>query len=316
MQREGTRAVIVEAALRAVQDTDEAPGVAVDEDGGSSNSVNSQRDRNFAGPSAIQQCTAFFKRVETGEATPSCVIDFAFSDGGRLKGDQRQMERCYCFHDPLTKPADELLVIVHAHTTEKWGDRKKQRSGRRLERFTSANVRHARIGDGAPFKQETSKFYVVPKNKELSQGWRELPEKEIVWAPVGTTTTPPVPPVPARDLSYTWMYEALGKVINAGEQLCMGAELAISIAETENIMRGGEEVEYEVAWTSDPAQLRGKVQWGGQRVIGLCIGVDDYTYQDCLGNAARDAETVNKRLKAVPGCYSTVLKNPKRNRIC
>ena len=90
----------VHAALRAVQDTDEAPEVAVDEDGGPSNSVNSQLGRNSAGPSAFQQCMDFFKRVETGKATPSCVIDFAFSDGGRLKGDQRQMERCYCFHDP------------------------------------------------------------------------------------------------------------------------------------------------------------------------------------------------------------------------
>ena len=101
-------------------------------------------------------------------------------------------------------------------------------------------------------------------------------------------------------------------MINAGEQLCMGAELAISIAETENIMRGGEEVEYEVAWTSDPAQLRGKVQWGGQRVIGLRIGVDDYAHLNSLSNAARDAETVNKELKAVPRCYSEVLKNPKK----
>ena len=61
MQRAGARAALVEAALRAVPDTDEAPEVAVDED---SNSVSSQLDRNFAGPSAIQQCTAFFKRVE------------------------------------------------------------------------------------------------------------------------------------------------------------------------------------------------------------------------------------------------------------
>ena len=145
------RSALIDAALRAVLDTDEAPEVAVEEDGGASSDL----ERNFAGPSGMQKCMAFFERVKTGEATPSCVIDFAFSDGGRLKGDQRQMERCYCFHDPLTKPADELLVIVHAHTTEKWGDRKKQRSGRRLERFTSANVRHARIGDGAQFKQET-----------------------------------------------------------------------------------------------------------------------------------------------------------------
>ena len=73
MQRAGARAALVEAALRAVQDTDEAPGVAVDEDGGSvdedggaSNSVNSQRDRNFAGPSKIQQCMAFLQTHRDG----------------------------------------------------------------------------------------------------------------------------------------------------------------------------------------------------------------------------------------------------------
>ena len=302
----------VHAALRAVQDTDEAPEVAVDEDGGPSNSVNSQLGRNFAGPSAFQQCMAFFKRVETGKATPSCVIDFAFSDGGRLKGDQRQMERCYCFHDPQTMPSDEFLVLVHAHTTDKWGDRKKQQPGRRLQRFTSVNVRHARIGNGAEFKQETSKFYVVPKNKELSHGWRDLPENEIIWSPWEAMD---VPPMPNLDQEHAYSYAEVGKVIKKGEQLCTQAQLANSITETQSIMRGGEEVEYVVAWTSDPAQLRGKVQWGGQRVIGLCIGVDDYsgtTKMNSLSNAARDAETVNRELKAVPGCYSAVLKNPKK----
>ena len=55
---------------------------------------------------------------------------------------------------------------------------------------------------------------------------------------------------------------------------------------------------------------RGKVSWGGLRVAGLCIGVDEYTHISPLGNAVRDAEEVNKALKKVPGCYSTVLRNP------
>jgi hypothetical protein len=115
MEREGMRSALIDAALRAVLDTDEAPEVAVGEDGGASSDL----ERNFAGQSGMQKCMAFFERVRTGEATPSCVIDFAFSDGGRLKGDQRQMERCCCFHDPHTMPSDELLVVVHAHTTDK-----------------------------------------------------------------------------------------------------------------------------------------------------------------------------------------------------
>jgi len=68
----------------------------------------------------------------------------------------------------------------------------------------------------------------------------------------------------------------------------------------------GEDTENEVMECID----RGKVSWGGLRVAGLCIGVDEYTHISPLGNAVRDAEEVNKALKKVPGCYSTVLRNP------
>jgi hypothetical protein len=163
------------------------------------------------------------------------------------------------------------------------------------------------MGDGAQFKQETSKFYAVPKNKELIDGWRDLPEKEIVWAHVGTTTAPHVPPVPPRDSSYKWMYEALGKVINAGEQLCMHADLANSIFETERIMRGGGEVECEVVACID----RGKVCWRGLRVAGLCVGVDEYDNTSHLQNAVRDAGDIHKKLKGAPRCHSILVPNSK-----
>jgi len=55
---------------------------------------------------------------------------------------------------------------------------------------------------------------------------------------------------------------------------------------------------------------RGKVTWGGLRVAGLCIGVDEYTHIQPLGNAVKDAEEVDRALKKVPGCYSAVLRNP------
>ena len=59
---------------------------------------------------AWQEWEAFCERVETGKAAPSCVIDFAYTDGGNLRGPETQLERCICFHDP-----DEILTVVHVH---------------------------------------------------------------------------------------------------------------------------------------------------------------------------------------------------------
>jgi hypothetical protein len=50
--------------------------------------------------------------------------------------------------------------------------------------------------------------------------------------------------------------------------------------------------------------------WTGLHVVGLCVGVGNYRYEDKLDNAVRDAEEVHKKLKSVPNCYSTFLENP------
>ena len=115
---------------------------------------------------AWQEWEAFCNRVETGNAVPSCVIDFAYTDGGRLRGRDTQLERCICFHDAVAGDPDEILAVVHVHTTEKWVNRKKLSSGRRLDRITSVNARHAHK-DVIHFKQEAGKqvHMVVPKNK-------------------------------------------------------------------------------------------------------------------------------------------------------
>ena len=47
---------------------------------------------------AWQEWEAFCARVETGSAAPSCVIDFAYTDGGRLRCGNTQVDRCICFH--------------------------------------------------------------------------------------------------------------------------------------------------------------------------------------------------------------------------
>jgi hypothetical protein len=48
-------------------------------------------------------------------------------------------------------------------------------------------------------------------------------------------------------------------------------------------------------------------QWGGLRVAGLCIGVDEYKHAGPLRNAGSDAEEFSKTLSAAPGCYSGVV---------
>ena len=58
---------------------------------------------------------------------------------------------------------------------------------------------------------------------------------------------------------------------------------------------------------------RGKVlppRWGGQHVVGLCIGVDAYQHMGTLSNAGSDAEAVSRALRRVPGCYSEAVRNP------
>lgn len=55
---------------------------------------------------------------------------------------------------------------------------------------------------------------------------------------------------------------------------------------------------------------RGKVNWAGLRVAGLCVGVDQYEHMGHLNNAVRDASYIHKRLKAAPGCHSAVLSAP------
>ena len=58
-------------------------------------------------------------------------------------------------------------------------------------------------------------------------------------------------------------------------------------------------------------QSRAKVDWGALRVAGMCIGVCNYKHIGTLSNAVRDAEHVNAKLNAVPGCRCGIVKDPK-----
>ena len=146
----------VRAALDAIAATD--AGEALDA-GAATRSVDSGRDWQ-----------AFCSRVHHGTATPSCVIDFPYADNGEhglnLHGDDRLLERMYCFHDPLDRDPRRSLVVVHVHTLLRWGDRLQWKTAERLQKVTSVNVRLAskslRIdeSDGEAYTLELSLIHI------------------------------------------------------------------------------------------------------------------------------------------------------------
>ena len=178
-------------------------------------------DRDDGGTRQVDSATwkQLLSRVRNGTASVSCVIDFAFSDGGRLKGNDRLLERAYCLHDPQQGHPDELLSVIHVHTTEKWGSRRKMSTGRPLSRITSVNIRHAHKDEVVGFQQEDGRqaWKLVPKNKDLIHQWKDLPEEEIVWYPGGKDS---VPAVPRKDKDYKSLYDEVGDFIKAGERFC------------------------------------------------------------------------------------------------
>ena len=202
----GMREAILDAALSFICST-EKDLVLCDE------GVDAKRE---VGHTTWQQIRS---RVRDGTASLSCVIDFAYSDGGRLKGGERQLERCFCLHDDQQGHPDELLTVIHAHTTEKWGSRRKLATGRPLSCVTSVNIRHAHKDGVGSFEQEQGSraLKLVPKNKELKDGWRHLPEKEIVWYPGGKGD---VPAVPRKDSMHKSVYDEVGELIKIGEDFC------------------------------------------------------------------------------------------------
>ena len=203
----GMRDTILDAALSFICSTDKDLVDIFDGDGDGTRQVNSTTWRQLR------------SRLKDGTASVSCVIDFAYSDSGRLKGNDRQLERSYCLHDPQQGHPDELLSVIHVHTTEKWGNRKKLTTGRPLSRITSVNIRHAHKREDVGFQQEDGRqaWKLVPKNKDLIHQWKDLPEEEIVWYPGGKDG---VPAVPRKDKDYKSLYDEVGDFIKAGERFC------------------------------------------------------------------------------------------------
>ena len=202
----------------------------------------------------------FFEGVSKGVIVPTCIIDFPYADkteGGLcLVGDDRLVERLYCFGDPCE---EDQRVVVHAHTLLRWGDRPKD--GAERARFvTSVNVRHAK---GKPFKQELGKLSVVPVSKHLKKAgrwqeifWTEVREGEekgagfsqeqslLTWRWDSDVSVPGAEP--GDVLSH---YEGIREVLRSGERLCQGCVEIIetfNLSQTQGAIRGGDGEEFEL----------------------------------------------------------------------
>ena len=93
----------------------------------------------------------FCSNVQRESVQPTCVIDFPYGDdkGLKLAGDNRLLERMYCFKDA----ENDTRVVLHVHTILEWGNRRSKTPSQRAQRVTSVNVRHA-VKEAKGFKQE------------------------------------------------------------------------------------------------------------------------------------------------------------------
>lgn len=116
-------------------------------------------------------CAKAGKKVPT--VVPTCVIDFPFADDGglNLQGDNRLLERMYCFRDT----EENSRVVLHVHTLLPWGERGTKTLQGRAAKVTSVNVRHA-AKTTAFFEQEGGGLSVgiVPVLPKLKHQWRKL----------------------------------------------------------------------------------------------------------------------------------------------
>ncbi len=245
---------IISYALAAIvaTDGDEADVLVDDFESASLGDDGACRVRSFGDQ---KKWGDFCSRVESGKAWPSCVIDFAYEDRGKgglnLEGDQRLVERMYCFHDPQCGPGDQHLVVVHAHTVMTWGERLAAPGPVRMDEFTSVNACHASKKSGGVFAQETHKFYIVPGSKDLIHQWRSLfqsgKKHTLVWKLDKKGSMPG-----KEDAKFCSDYDTVRRALVKGESLCHEAAITTSIKHTQKIMRGGHAAEYIVAGVSLP----------------------------------------------------------------
>eukprot|EP00961_Rhodomonas_salina_P130700 1759491-Rhodomonas_salina.3 len=206
----------------------------------------------------------FVKRLKSKKVSISCIIDFPFQDNGHgklnLEGDDRYLERMYCFADAED---ESVRVVLHAHTLLKWGKRNDVEIKHRADNLTSVNVRHAWGCGPSGFTQEPSGLPLVPFAKEQASGWREFVWKDrqqIEWG----WRTPSSPTLPEKEYTSRIVlekkqrglqtvlnrYGEIQTVLKFSDAIFKHGELFESknLSQTNDLIRGGE-MEFELVAT-------------------------------------------------------------------
>ncbi len=201
--------------------------------------------------------------------------EFPYTAGNTLKWNDREVEREYWVRvDGVDKRLGGVdnLVIFHVHYAGKWHPVQTKRDRSVIQQV---NMRHTT-------KRMEKTFH---KKCEDLDKWREA---------FGTA----VPDIPKEG----WEWKLRPDVSPGLHKVLTEAERCTTYVRS--IALGGGQPDAE-------GQSRGKVDWAGLRVAGLCIGVGEYKHLGALNNAVRDAEQVNARLNNVPSCRSDIVKDPK-----
>jgi len=226
----------------------------------------------------LSSWTKFCERVGKGQVKPTCVIDFPWADHGGLnfQGNDRKLERMYCYDDPVRAKAEgvsgDRRVVVHAHTNLRWGDRLKNKAEDRALVLTSVNVRYATRAQGAAsYTQEHKGFIVVPVSSVSYQAlYKQGNEQKLEWC----CTLRPCPSTPAdvplldnKKASET-RYNELRQVLALGESISGSAYFTSTKKETTETMRG--ESEFEVVGVSslDALELPSMLEDGEESAGG------------------------------------------------
>eukprot|EP00961_Rhodomonas_salina_P297255 3937066-Rhodomonas_salina.1 len=199
----------------------------------------------------------FCKRAqEDGKVRPTCVIDFAYTDSGNLRGNQRLLERLYAYSD-MTLGDDEdtkYRVVLHVHTLIPWQRAMSMGVHERLKSITAVNLRIMEKPVHQDWFETTSEIlYLLPRSERLRSQWRELYRKGqgqlISWSWQDVPNTIP------EDRRLQSEYLKVAGIISLGEGLLESDPDALlcshSVSHTA-LVRGGVEEEYVVVAMRKP----------------------------------------------------------------
>eukprot|EP00802_Teleaulax_amphioxeia_P007401 Tamp_07407.p1 GENE.Tamp_07407~~Tamp_07407.p1 ORF type:complete len:797 (+),score=226.18 Tamp_07407:307-2391(+) len=244
---------------------------------------------------------AYWREFCRRNVAPTCVLDFPFADHGadhgrlNLSGDERLLERLYCFED-REDDAHQLLggerrrVILKVHTLLKWGDRG-DKLYLRAVKVTAVKMMYAQWnGHTGAYEQEPdTELQLLPVSKRLQQTWREAyragrcRDIEWEWKQPGS-----MPGAEDAGDGVAQVYDEVRAAIKLGETLFprgatstdkamhsyhSGWKETYGVYQTNTALRDGHQTEYEAFFGPDVADglqeaWRRPMHWAGFLVMG------------------------------------------------